>query len=286
MTDLLLATCAALPDGEWHAEVLDRAFAARGVEARWAVWDDDAVDWADALVAVRSTWDYETSREEFLAWARSVPQLLNGAPTFAWNTDKSYLLDLLADGLPVVPSLLVDDEPDLAPALVEVSPGDRLAAVVKPRVAAGGRGLVLFDGESGGPDDLDESTLGPGPWVVQPLVGSIRTQGETSVFVLGGTVVSQAVKRPGADDIRVHPRYGGRTEATAVSDEAAALARRAVAVCERRLGDPLDYARVDLVRHEGALVVSEVELTEPGLYLDVLPGNAEAFADLVVRRLA
>lgn len=286
MTDLLLATCAALPDGEWHAEVLDRVLAARGVEARWAVWDDDGVDWADALVAVRSTWDYETRREEFLAWAWSVPRLLNGAEALAWNTDKSYLLDLHAAGLPVVPSLLVDDEPELAPALVEVSPGERLSAVVKPRVAAGGRGLVVFDGESGGPDDLDESLLGPGPWVVQPLVGSIRTEGETSVFVLGGEVVSQAVKRPGTGEIRVHPRYGGRTEAMAVTDEAAGLARRAVAVCERRLGVPLDYARVDMVRHEGVLVVGEVELTEPGLYLDVLPANADAFADLVVRRLA
>ncbi len=286
MPDLLLATCAALPDGEWHAEVLDRALAARGVDARWAVWDDDAVDWAGALVAVRSTWDYETRRAEFLAWAGAVPRLLNGAGAFAWNTDKSYLLDLRADGLPVVPSVLVDDEPELAPALVEVSPGDRLAAVVKPRVAVGGRGLVLFDGEAGGPDDLDESTLGPGPWVVQPLVASIRTEGETSVFVLDGAVVSQAVKRPGEGEIRVHPRYGGRTEATPVSDEAASLARRAVAVCEQRLGARLDYARVDLVRPDGELVVGEVELTEPGLYLDVLPANAEAFADLVVRRLA
>ena len=31
----------------------------------------------------------------------------------------------------------------------------------------------------------------------------------------------------------------------------------------------------------GVLVVSELEVTESGLYLDVLPGNAEAFTDLV-----
>ena len=36
-----------------------------------------------------------------------------------------------------------------------------------------------------------------------------------------------------------------------------------------------------MMRHEGRLVVSEVEVTEPGLYLDVLPGNAEPFADAV-----
>ena len=37
---------------------------------------------------------------------------------------------------------------------------------------------------------------------------------------------------------------------------------------------------------DGTLAVSELEITEPGLYLDVLPSNAEPFADLVVARLA
>ena len=48
----------------------------------------------------------------------------------------------------------------------------------------------------------------------------------------------------------------------------------------------LDYARVDQMRLEdGTLVVSELEVTEPGLYLDVLPGNGAAFAALVGQRL-
>jgi len=37
---------------------------------------------------------------------------------------------------------------------------------------------------------------------------------------------------------------------------------------------------------DGTLVVSEIEVTEPGLYLDVLPDNAQAFTDLVESRLA
>ena len=34
---------------------------------------------------------------------------------------------------------------------------------------------------------------------------------------------------------------------------------------------------------DGTLAVGELELIEPGLYLDVLPANAEPFADLVGR---
>ena len=51
------------------------------------------------------------------------------------------------------------------------------------------------------------------------------------------------------------------------------------------LGRPLDYGRVDLLEYDGRLVVGEVELIEPGLYLDVCPGNADAFAEMVVERL-
>ena len=48
-----------------------------------------------------------------------------------------------------------------------------------------------------------------------------------------------------------------------------------------RVGGRPAYARVDQLRLAGRLVVSELELIEPGLYLDLLPENAEAFAEHV-----
>lgn len=281
MTDVILATSSSVPDGEQEGHRVVAALDARGVTARWAVWDDAGVAWDGALVAVRSTWDYEARREEFLAWAGSLPRVLNSAATFAWNTDKAYLLDLLEAGVLVVPSRLADDPASLREAVGSVGG----PAVVKPRVAAGGRGVVLVEAVGG----LEEADLGPGPWVVQPLVPSIRTEGERAVFVLGGEVVAQARKTPGGSaegEIRVHPQYGGRTLAEPVEPESADLARAALAVAEQALGHALDYARVDLMRlDDGRLVVSELELTEPGLYLPVLPANAEAFADVVVDRV-
>jgi glutathione synthase/RimK-type ligase-like ATP-grasp enzyme len=149
--------------------------------------------------------------------------------------------------------------------------------------------VVVFDGTDGtdgGPADLDEATLGPGPWVVQPLVESVRTDGEHSVFVLGGEPVAQVRKLPAGNEIRVHEAYGGSTLAVPLDPDAAALARRAVEVAERVVGGTLVYARVDLLRMpDGALAFSELEVTEPGLYLDVLPANADAFADAVVALL-
>ncbi|MFC4787115.1 ATP-grasp domain-containing protein [Nocardioides sp. MAHUQ-72] len=283
MTRVLLTTFCLLPDGEPGGQLLDDALAARGVDAAWVCWDDDSVRWQDAdLVAVRATWDYHRRCADFLDWAATVEKqtaLLNGADVFTWNADKAYLTGL-ADRVPTVPSLLVGDS-DLRGGLRAAL--DRWGSVViKARTGASGVGVVVAEAT----DDHRLSGLTAGPWIAQPLVESVRTAGETSVFVLGGRPVSQVDKLPAAGEIRVHEEYGGESRAVPLAERPAAVALRAVEAAESLLGRTLDYARVDLMELDGDLVVGELELIEPGLYLDVHPGNAEAFADLVVTRLS
>ncbi|QIX25713.1 hypothetical protein ncot_03240 [Nocardioides sp. JQ2195] len=281
MTRALLVTFSLLPDGEHGGEALVPALAERGVESRWVSWDDPEVDWAAAdVIAVRSTWDYHRRHDDFMAWARRVDQLttlLNGAAVFEWNADKSYLIEL-GERVAVVPTGLLDDSNlrgGLEAALDRHNP-----AVLKGRVSAAGVGVVVVEAA----DDQRLSGLTVGPWVVQPLVESVRTEGEASVFVIGGEVVSQVNKLPGDGEIRVHEEYGGRSMPVPIVPEHAELALAAVAAAEAITGAGLDYARVDMMRlADGTLAVSELELIEPGLYLDLLPGNADPFADLVAR---
>jgi len=275
---VLLATFNLMPDGEPEGHHVTAALARRDIEAGWAVWDDPAVDWASAeLVAVRSTWDYHRRTEEFLAWAREVEgrtRLLNGADLFAWNADKAYLVGL-ADDVPCVPTALLDDR-TLVAGLAEAA--ERWGTVViKPRVGASGIGVVVVTG----PEDERLQMLAPAPWVVQPLVDSVRTVGETSVYVFGGRAVSQVDKRTAGDEVRVHEAYGGSSVPVPLDPERGALAEAAVAAVGERQGRAPAYARVDVMRWQDAWVVSELELIEPGLYLDVDPANAELFADLV-----
>ena len=282
MPTVLLATFNLMPEGEPGHPALTAALSARGVTSRWACWDDPAVDWSAAdLVAVRSTWDYHRRATDFLAWARAtedVVPVLNGAEVFAWNIDKSYLLELERK-VPVVPTALLDDG-DLVVGL------DRAirrwgTVVVKPRTGAGGRGVVVADGVG----DRRLFDLAPGPWVVQPLVESVRTAGETSVYVLGGRAVAQVDKSVAGDEVRVHEQYGGSSRPVALDPQRARVAEDAVRAAEGLRSAHLAYARVDLMHWAGDWVVSELELVEPGLYLDVDPGIAEPFADVVVARL-
>jgi hypothetical protein len=72
----------------------------RGLHARWMPWDDPDTLNAD-LVILRATTDYADRLDEFLAWTRRVPNLLNAPDVVAWNTDQRYLRDLRAAGVPI-----------------------------------------------------------------------------------------------------------------------------------------------------------------------------------------
>ena len=66
------------------------------------------MDWASYdLVVIRSTWDYSWRADEFTAWAQkvaAVTRLANPAAVVRWNTDKRYLGELAAAGVPTVPT--------------------------------------------------------------------------------------------------------------------------------------------------------------------------------------
>lgn len=281
VTDVLLATSSGLPDGGPTGYLLLDALERRGVSARWVAWDDAAVDWSESrLVVVRSLGDHADRHAELLAWAEDVERwtsLLPGSAVLRWNTDRAYLLDLARAGVPVVPTELLDDA-SLVSSVVGRYPGP---VVVKPRVGASGRGEVVLDPAP----DLGLSVrveCGPGPCVVQPVLESVRTEGELWVFWVGGAPVSQARTLPAAGELGAEEPGGGHVEAVPLDDEAVLLGTQALAVATELLGVDLPLARVDLVRADaGRLLVGALELTEPGLCLDVLPENADALADLV-----
>lgn len=267
-----LATCAEIPEGDEDVPALTAALGGLGVEAEAAIWDGE-VDWAGFdLVVLRSTWDYAERREEFLAWAGSVPRVLNSVPIVEWNTDKErYLTDLAAAGVPVVPTEFVAPGSPIAPP--------RGPFVVKPAVSAGGRSSARFE-----PAEADAARALAGrihadgrTAMVQPHLGELE---ETALVYLDGAY-SHAVRRrvplPAAGERTVFhlDEEVARTEPTP-AERAVAEAALACAPGE------LLYARVDLL---GGAVL-ELEATEPSLYLGFGDGAAARFATAIGRQLA
>jgi hypothetical protein len=96
---IVLAGCPRLVAGDADDAGLVAALRGRGLHARWMSWDDpEALD-AD-IVILRTTRDYTERPDEFLAWTKRVPKLLNAAEVVAWNADKRYLADLKRRGVP------------------------------------------------------------------------------------------------------------------------------------------------------------------------------------------
>jgi hypothetical protein len=140
--NIALVTCSWFPEGALDDRPLVSALARRGVTVTTPAWDDPGVDWSmlDAVV-LRSTWDYPIRLPEFLAWAErisAVTRLIGGLAALRWNTDKTYLADLAADGLPIIPTRwLSGPVADLAGLLA----ADGLTtALCKPLVGAGSQG--------------------------------------------------------------------------------------------------------------------------------------------------
>lgn len=273
---IAMATSDGFPDGA-DGGMLAEALAQRRAEARWAVWDDPSVDWADFdLVVVRSTWDYPAKLDAFRAWVQEVAvatNLVNPPRLIVGNLHKGYLADL---GPEAVPTVVVPR--GMTVALGQLPWGD---VVVKPAVGVGGVGVVRHATQG----DLDALTLadeGAADAVVQPYLASVERAGEVSVVCIEGRPTHAVRKLPAAGDFRIHDHWGGSVEPTRLTPALADVAMRALA----RLPLPAAYARVDLLDAGGDLVVSELELVEPDLALAGSPEATERFADGLLARVA
>jgi len=257
-----------------------------GIEAAPAVWDDPAVDWKkfDAVV-LRSVWDYHLSPAAFFAWLdrleRLGVRLWNPVPVVRANADKSYLKALEAAGAAIVPTLWV--EPGRGARLEELLASRGWdQAVVKPVVSAGA--YLTRRVKRGDPDGqaaLDAALAHSGA-MVQPFLPEIVSEGEWSFIFLGGEFSHAVLKTPRSGDFRVQEDHGGRTERREPPKALLAQAREAVIAGPR----PCLYARVDGVRRGGELLVVELELIEPALYLSHEPGAARKFAAAIKARLS
>ncbi|MET9864862.1 MULTISPECIES: hypothetical protein [unclassified Streptomyces] len=280
------------PSKDQDLPLLVRALREAGAEAVAVPWDDPGADWGGFdLAVIRSTWDYSWRAEEFAAWVErcgKLTRLANPPVVVRWNTDKRYLGDLAAAGVPVVPTrYIAPGEPAGLPELdgraehPEHAEYDEHAEyveyVIKPTSGAGARFAARYT-----PDEHETAVRQLARMhaegftaMVQPYVRSIDTAGERALQFFGGRLLHASVKgavlAPGtpydADKV-AHPDLRP-WEPTAAE---LAVAERALAAVPG--GAELLYARVDLVTGpDGEPCVMELELVEPNLFLGLHPDS-------------
>lgn len=267
------------------------ALGERGVEAVVADWHDETVDWAAFdLAVIRSTWDYTWQLDTFLAWVDRVSgatRLANPAPVVRWNTDKRYLLDLAAAGVPTIATRILDPGDEPAVDLGAAATGE---IVVKPVVSAGAR-----DTERYGPDRRSDARdhaarlLAEGrSAIVQPYLAEIDEHGETGLVFVGDAFSHAFRKAPilvpssaFVDGLYRKEDISARTPSAAELEVAAAALDAVAASVPGGSRRDLLYARVDVVPWGGRPVVLELELVEPSLFCETDPGAADRAAGAI-----
>ena len=257
---------------------------ARGWQVHWVPWRSSSVEWSrfDA-VYIGTPWDYPQDVLRFTGVLERIHAskavLVNDIELIRWGIPKTYLRDLEARGVAIVPSLWGThlSAGDL------LSFFDKLAAdriVLKPVVSTNATDTFLLERQH----VLDRTStserrllgiFSKREFVVQPFIASIREEGEYSLFYLGGKYSHAIQKVPREGDFRVQEEHGANI--IAVQPDSF-LVDCADAIL--RLVEPLPvYARCDLVRGpDGGPLLMELELIEPSMYLRTHAEAPERFA--------
>jgi glutathione synthase/RimK-type ligase-like ATP-grasp enzyme len=155
--------------------------------------------------------------------------------------------------------------------------------VIKPTVSASAHETWLVRGT---PTDEDEARyrrlVDDRAVLVQRFIPQVVGEGEWSFVFVDGAFSHAVLKRPADGDFRVQREHGGSAEArtptpTLLEDARAVLARLPHATL---------YARVDGCALAGRLLLMELELIEPSLFLALDDRAAGRLAEAIVRRVS
>jgi len=291
MPTIAFVTYAPKPELTPSDQLIADALTMRGVTVIPAAWDDPSVDWSifDAAV-IRSTWNYFDKPTEFTAWLKHIESaglpLLNPLKVIRWNMVKTYLRQMEAEGLRIVPTAWVEQHtaPDLAEIVAERGWGDVL---IKSTISGGAKGIHQVPaGEAAAHQSVLVEMAQACPIMIQPVLPEIR-EGEISVLFAGGEFSHSVRKFPADGNIFVQRTHGGHEVPYQPS---AALIAEAAGVIEvaRRLSveQTIVYARVDGVLIDGHFTLMELEVLEPALFVDYAPAVADQFAAAIAEAIA
>lgn len=299
---IALVTSAGHPDLDDESQPLAEALASQGASPQIVHWDNPQVDWSQFdLAVVLAAWDHTDRLDEFLAWTKQVPRLVNPPNVLRWNIDKHYLQPLAEHGLPVIETTWLEPNREWQKRDLHNRFPAREEFVIKPAISAGtmdtGRYTSTDADSRRYAIEHAKRLLDDGRSVmVQRYIPEIDSNGEISLIFLHGTFSHAVRKDPmlTPDDLDLADTYQpvqlSPHVATAAEIDAG---QQVLAFARARIpgrntnSRPLLYARVDIVtRDNGQWLLMELELIDANLYTRQAPGSVERFAQAVLAEAA
>jgi glutathione synthase/RimK-type ligase-like ATP-grasp enzyme len=287
---LALITWSGLPRGAESERLMLPYLTAAGVETQivdWRSpdWRSPSVDYRHFdLLVLRSCWDYHLRGAEFTEWlahAASEVPVLNDPETVLWNRNKFYLRELKSLGIEIAPTIFATGTEVLGPAeRLQIESWRKI--VVKPAVSASAHNTWLMESTAFLPNAELAQQMGGEPFLIQQFIPEIQ-DGEISFVYIDGQFSHAVLKHPAAGDFRVQQEHGGSSEPFIPSAAALDKANQ-IAATVPQVRNSL-YCRLDAVARDGKLVLMELELIEPELYMGLAEGAAERFAAAIAGRM-
>ncbi|WP_238395635.1 ATP-grasp domain-containing protein [Pontibacter pudoricolor] len=287
---IALITCESLGNYTANADSEDERLyqflKGKGLPVTWQVWDDANVDWSQfGALIIKSPWDYFDKIAAFYSWLDKVEtagcKVLNPVKTLRWNADKLYFKAMEAAGVTIVPTVWLEQGNTFnAQAAFEELGSEKI--IVKPRVSGGAKNtFALTIDEAEAKTSEINQLLQHEPFLAQPFIEEIKTEGEWSFIFFGGNYSHTVLKTAKPGDFRVQHFFGGTIH---TPTPPAALLATAQTIVDAFAKDCL-YARVDGVTLNNELVLMELELIEPFLFLGTSEGSLERYYQALMARL-
>jgi len=269
-----------LQDFECYDQLLVDPLTQLGWQVDFISWKAKDICWDDYFVVIiRSTWDYQNDVSAFFKVLEKIEAshaiLENSLEIVRWNLEKTYLKDLEAQGIQIVPTHWYDkfDTHSLTKAFNYWNCEE---IIVKPVVSANADNTFRIHTQRQLNDQLQLfSVFENRAYMVQPFIQNILKEGEFSTFYFNGEYSHSILKTPKQGDFRVQEEHGG---SLLKIEPEVTLKDISLKILQQINPTPL-YARLDFVRNKNnEFCVMEVELIEPSLYFNMDPQAAERFA--------
>jgi glutathione synthase/RimK-type ligase-like ATP-grasp enzyme len=199
-----------------------------------------------------------------------------------WNISKKYLKELEEKGVPIIPTLWVD-QLKVAHFEQAFSNFNASEVVIKPYVSANAdytyrlnRAAVKTESAQIIEEYKNRSAM------IQPFLNSIIDEGEYSLFYFDSQYSHAIRKCPAKGDFRVQEEHGGQLSSIKPTEQMFALAKQTIAA----LPEEALYARVDIVSLNKQFMIIEVELIEPSLYFNMDDSSPIFFAQVFAKKFA